>query len=176
MKPGGANTNTAICASPVILMLASLRPCLQRTLPSKYYESLKSVHNLLKQSPTPCPSTLNVLGEAGDNTFHVQDRDSTQEVVALLADAVVLHDLHSIPHDTRGLHLLVSDKNTVAASLIPVLVAKIVQSGVDAGYRVRSLRLHTGVLQFQKSESEVDTCQKIATRGALNRLPDQAVR
>lgn len=124
----------------------------------------------------PDPSTLNVLGEAGDSTSHVQDRDNTQEVVALLADAVVLRDLHSTPRDTRGLHLLVSDKNTVAANLKPVLEATTEQSGVDAGYRVQSLMLHTEVLQFQKSGSEVGTCQMSATHGASNRLPDQVVR
>lgn len=100
---------------------------------------------------------LNVLGEAGDNTCPVQDRDNSQEVVVLLVDdaaaADVLHDLHSIPHDTRALHLLVSDKNTVAANLKPALAAKTAQSGVDAGYRLKSMmQLHTEVLRFQKSE------------------------
>lgn len=94
----------------------------------------------------------------------------------VLADAVALRGLHSIPHDTRALHLLVSDKNTVVANSKPVLEAKTEQSGVDAGYRVQSLMLHKEVLQFQKSELEVDTCQKSAAHGAWNRLPDQAVR
>jgi hypothetical protein len=90
-----------------------------------------------------------------DNTVPFQDQDNIQEVVVLPVDddAAVLHDLHSIPHDTQALHLLVSDKNTVAANLKPALAVKTAQSGVDAGYRLKSLMLpHTEVLQLQKSE------------------------
>lgn len=63
------------------------------------------------------------------------------------------HDLHSIPRDTRALHLLVSDKNMAVANLRLALGVKTVQSGVVAGYRLTSLmQPHMEVLQFQKSE------------------------